>query len=172
MDSTIIALRIIHIAAGVLWVGGAALFLLYVRPTLQSLGPNARGVVDELVVRRRLPTYFGAVSTLNVLAGATLYWRDSGGLQLAYVTSPSGLGFTIGAVAALVAWPIGNIALGRAFFTVTSIGLEIEAAGGAPDPGLSARLRAAQARVRLIGVVVLALLTIAVVSMASARYLR
>jgi hypothetical protein len=172
MDVGLIVLRVIHIVSGILWMGGAALFLGFVRPTLNVLGPDAQKVVDELVRRRRLALYFIVVSTLTVLAGAILYWRNSAGLQVSWITSPSGLGFTIGAAAALIAWPVGNLLLGRAFNALYEIGQEMKASGGPPSPELARRLRDGQARVLRIAVLLLFLLTVAAISMATARYLR
>jgi hypothetical protein len=171
MDVTLIVLRIVHIVSGIAWVGAVALFVLYIRPTLYALGPDAEKVVNELVVRRRLRLYFAIVSTLAVLAGALLYWRISG-LQLAWITRPTGLGFTLGALAALIAWPVGNIVLGRAFNRLGEVGAEMKAAGGPPGPELLARLQAARARVDRIGFLLLTLVTVAAVLMATSRYLR
>ena len=171
MDVTLIVLRVIHIVSGIAWVGAGALVVLYIRPTLFALGPDAEKVVNELFVRRKLPVYFAVVSTLTVLAGALLYWRASG-LQWVFVTRPTGLGLTIGAVAGLVAWPIAILALPRAFAGVGEVGAEMKAAGGPPTPELIGRLRAAQARITRLSYVLLTLLTVAAVFMAIARYLR
>lgn len=76
MDWLQIVLRIVHIFAGVAWVGGAALFF-YIEPTVNKLGPDAEKFVDELVNRRRVPIYFITVSTLTVLFGLILYSSSS-----------------------------------------------------------------------------------------------
>jgi len=171
MDFTLIALRIIHIVSGIALVGAAAIFVLYIRPTLFALGPDAEKVVNELVERRRLPVYFAVTSTLTVLAGALLYWRVSG-LSWTWITRPSGLGFTLGAIAALIGWVVGNFVLTRAFTRLGEVGAEMKAAGGPPTPELIGRLRAAQARVTSSGFLVLALVTVAAILMATARYFR
>lgn len=77
MDWLQLVLRIIHIGAGVVWVGGAALFFFYIEPTVNKLGPDAEKFVDELVNRRRVPIYFITVSTLTVLFGLILYSSSS-----------------------------------------------------------------------------------------------
>ena len=89
MDWLFIALRIVHIFTGVAWVGGAALFFFYIEPTINTLGPDAERFVDELVNQRKVPIYFLSASTLNILFGLLLYWRDSGGLQLSWIESPT-----------------------------------------------------------------------------------
>ena len=171
MDWLQVALRIFHIGAGVLWVGGAALFSLYIEPTLNSLGPDAGTFINELVEVRKVPIYFATTSTIAVLGGLLLYWRDSNGLQLSWITSPSGLAFTIGGVSAMAAWLGGNVFTRPAVEKVGAIGAEMKAAGGPPGAELLGRMHAAQERLRRIGLITLGLLAVAVIGMASARYL-
>ncbi|HVL52992.1 MAG TPA: hypothetical protein VM344_01875 [Vitreimonas sp.] len=168
MDVEVIALRIVHILSGVLWVGGAALFFLYVEPTINKLGPDAEKFVDEMVNRRKIPVYFMVISTLTVIAGVILYWRQFAGVD----TSPYGLALGLGGLAAIIAWLGGNVLIPRALRTLTTVAGEMNTAGGPPSAELVARLQAAQERLRLIGMVDLVLLVFAVVAMASARYLR
>ncbi len=170
MDPLMIALRIVHVGAGV-WVGGAALFFFYIEPTLNSLGPDAEKFVDELVNRRKVPIYFVVASTLVVVAGLILYWRASNGLQSAWVTSPTGLAFGLGGLAALLAWLGGNLLIPRTIGQLVAVTTEMKAAGGPPGAELMGRLHAVQHRLHNIGLIDIVLLGIAVVAMASARYL-
>lgn len=171
MDPVMVGLRIVHIVAGVLWVGGAALFFFYIEPTLNALGPDAEKFMNELVNRRKVPLYFVAASTLVVVFGLILYWRDSNGLQGAWMTSPTGLAFGLGGLAALIAWLGGNLLIPRTIGRLVAVTSEMKAAGGPPSDELMARLHAVQERLRTIGMIDLILLGIAVVAMASARYL-
>ena len=171
MDWLQIALRIVHIGAAVLWVGGAALFSLYVEPTLNSLGPDAEKFIKEIVEVRKVPIFFATTSTIAVLGGVLLYWRDSNGLQLAWVTSPSGLAFTIGGLFAIAAWLGGNVFIRPAVENVGAIGAEMKALAGPPTPEILGRMQGAQERLRAIGLMDLGLLVVTVIAMASARYL-
>ncbi|MGI8871160.1 MAG: hypothetical protein ACR2KI_00985 [Candidatus Limnocylindria bacterium] len=171
MDLLVIGMRLVHIVSGVAWVGGAALFFFYIEPTVTALGPDGEKVIDELVGRRKVPIYFAVASTLTVLGGAILYWRDSGGLQLSWITSSSGLFFTIGGIAALIAWLGGNLLIPKTIGELGGVGAEIKAAGGPPSPELMGRMHAVQEKLRRIGLVDLVLLTVAVVTMAAARYI-
>lgn len=171
MDLLTIGLRIVHIVSGVLWVGGAALFFFYIEPTLNALGAGAEKFIDELMNRRKVPIYFMTASTLVVLTGAILYWRDSNGLQSSWVTSPSGLAFGLGGLAALIAWAGGNLLIPRTLGQLGAVTAEMKAAGGPPSDELIGRLHAVQERLRTIGLIDLVLLAIAVVAMAAARYL-
>ena len=167
MDALAIALRIVHILAGVLWVGGTALFFLYIEPTINKLGPDAEKFMDELINRRKAPIYFVTISTLTVLAGVVLYWRDFGGIN----TSPHGLALGLGGLAAIIAWLGGNLLIPQTLGKLSAIAAEMKAAGGPPSGELMARMHAVQERLRLIGTIDLVLLVIAVVAMASARSL-
>jgi hypothetical protein len=171
MDWLQIALRIIHIGSGVLWVGAVALFTLYVEPTLNALGPDSEKFIKEIVEVRKVPIFFATTSTLAVLGGVLLYWRDSNGLQLSWITAPSGLAFTIGGVSAFAAWLGGNVFTRPAVEKVGAIGAEMKAAGGPPSAELIGRMQAAQEGLRRIGRITLGLLVVAVVGMESARYL-
>ncbi|HEX7950903.1 MAG TPA: hypothetical protein VF494_11185 [Candidatus Limnocylindrales bacterium] len=171
MDWLQVALRILHIGTGIFWVGGAALFFFYIEPTLNKLGPNAELFVDEIINRRKLPIYFAVVSTLTVLGGVLMYWRDSNGLSGSWVTSPTGLAFGLGGICALIAWVMGFSVLTPAVQKVGALGAEMKAAGGPPSAELMGRMHAAQERVRTIGAIDLVLVLLAVLGMATARYL-
>ena len=171
MDLLTIVLRIVHIGSGVLWVGGSALFFLYLEPTINKLGPDAEKFVDEVVNKRKVPIYFAAASTLTVLGGAILYWRFTNGLHVDVVTSASGLAFGIGGIAAVVAWVGSNLLIPSGLAKLGAIGKEIQAAGGPPSPALLGRMHAAQERLHIVGLLDMILLAVAVLGMASARYL-
>lgn len=171
MDILVIAQRIIHILAGVLWVGGTALFFFYLEPAINKLGPDAEKFVDEVVNRRKLPIYFATMSTLTVLGGAILYWRDSSGLDLAWITSATGLAFTVGGIAALAAWLGGNLLIPKTLGQLIAVGAQMKASDGPPSPELVGRLHAVQEKLHTIGMVDIVLLGVAVVGMAGARYL-
>jgi hypothetical protein len=169
VDWLVIVLRILHIGSAIGWVGGSALFTFYIEPTIAALGPDAEKVTAELIQRRRVPIYFQILSTTTVLAGAVLYWIDSNGLQIAWITSPTGLFFTIAALAAIAAW-LGGGLIGRAVQRVAALGGEIKAAGGPPGAELMARMHAAQESVKRLSRIDFGLLIVAVVGMAVARY--
>src|SRR5918992_3794172 len=167
MDIVAVVLRVVHIVAGVLWVGGAGLFFFYLEPAINKLGPDAEKFVDEVVNRRKIPIYFVATSTLTVLAGVILYWRDFGGIS----TSPAGLALGLGGVTALIAWLGGNLLIPQTLGKLVAIGAEMKASAGQPSTELVARMHATQERLRLIGLIDIVLLLFSVIAMASARYL-
>ena len=167
MDILGVVLRVVHIVAGVLWVGAAGLFFFYLEPAFNKLGPDAEKFVDEVVNRRKVPIYFVVLSTLTVLAGVILYWRNFGEINM----SPFGLALGLGGVAALIAWLGGNLLIPRTLGQQMAVFAEMKASAGPPPAGLVSRMHAVQERLRLIGLIDIVLLLFAVAAMAAARYL-
>ena len=164
MDVWAVVLRIIHIVAGVLWVGGAGLFFFYLEPAINKLGPDAEKFVDEVINRRKAPIYFVTISTLTVVAGVILYLRDFGAT---IATSPYGLALGLGGLAALIAWLGGNLLIPRTLMQLMAVGAEMKTSAGPPPPELMSRMQAIQERLRLIGLVDIVLLLFAVAAMAA-----
>ena len=170
MDWLLILLRIIHIFSGVVWVGGAAYVYFYIEPTLNKLGPASEPFVDEIINKKKMSVFFMIAATLTVLGGVLVYWKDTG-LVLDTMAQPTYLAFGLGGLCAIVAWLMGGAALGPAVKRVGQLAAEMKAAGGPPSADLLARMHAAQERVRLIGGIDLVLVALALLGMATARYL-
>jgi uncharacterized membrane protein len=169
VDWLMIVLRLVHIFAGVAWAGAAALFFFFIEPTINKLGPDAEAFVDEVVNKRKLPLYMLSVATLTIVGGVLMYWHDTS-FNLDTMGEPKYLVFGLGGLSAFIAWLIGGTILTPAIQRVGQIGGEIKAAGGPPSAELMARMRAAQERVRTIGLIDLVLVGVAVLGMATARY--
>ena len=107
---------------------------------------------------------------MAVIGGLILYVRDAGGVRL-WLDSTAGTVFTIGGLAAIVAWIGGNALIPSTAIKIQGIIGEMKAGGGPPSDELIGRLHAAQERLRMIGAADLILIGIAVVCMETARYL-
>lgn len=171
MDWLLILLRVVHVGAAMAWFGGAIIGSFFLTPTAKALGPASQQFMDHLLRRRRMGIYFPIVASLTVLAGAALYWRDSNGLDSAWVTSPSGLAFTIGGLAAIVALVGGFILIGPSVAEQTAVQNELAVTGGAPNADQHARLERADRRMRLANRIDLPLILLAGLTMAIGRYL-
>ncbi|MBA2314012.1 MAG: hypothetical protein H0V87_01385 [Chloroflexi bacterium] len=170
MDLVLIVLRLIHIVSGVLWVGGAFLVFRFVEPAIKDLGPQGEPFMSR--VGPRLPPYFITVSGLTVLAGTALFWIDSGGDPIGWITrDATGLAFGIGGIAAWIAFLLGPIAFKPIFEEMEAAAAAMKSAGGPPTQEMVARMEAVQERLARVNVVDLVMLGIAVVTMAIARYL-
>lgn len=168
MDWVIVFFRLVHIPAAVIWAGGAAFTTFYLEPTAAKLGPDAEKVVGEFL-RRKMNVYFAAAATLTVVGGIVLYLKDAGGLQL-WLGTTTGVVFSIGALTGIIAWALGGAVIPRTTQQIVALGAEMRAAGGPPSADLMARMHAAQERLKVVGQVDFALVAIAIVCMATARY--
>ncbi len=165
-----IVLRLIHIVAGVLWVGSAISYFFFVEPTVKSLGPAGPKFMQNFIEKRRYPLFMNIVSTLTIVAGVLLYWHMSGGLQPAWLTSGPGLGFTIGSVVALVVFGIGFFMIRPRAERLGQLGKAIGMAGGSPTPEQAAELQKLNEEMTKIERVDVILLTVSLIIMTTARY--
>ena len=166
-----IVFRIIHIAAGVFWVGSAAMFFLVVQPAAKAVGPEAAPLMNHLIRQKRVPVMLLWCAATTIIAGLLLYWRTSGGFDLDWITSPMGLAFTTGAVAAIIAFILG-LTIGKPLGDrIGALAQQGASGGGPPSESAMAEIGALQQKLRKLGLTNLALLGIAVLLMATARYL-
>jgi hypothetical protein len=170
MDIELVLLRVVHITAGVLWVGSAVFYLIFVDPVVKTLGPAAPRFMQELIEKRKYPIFMFVVSSLTILAGAKLYWDDSGGLKQMWIKSDVGLGYTIGSVAALLAYIVGFFFLRPRAERMGALGKQIGMAGGPPSAAHAAELEKLDREILLVERIDAYLLIISLVVMATARY--
>ncbi|HEX2090033.1 MAG TPA: hypothetical protein VHI54_08950 [Actinomycetota bacterium] len=172
MDAYMITFRIIHIVSAILWFGAATFYSVFVGPSLASIGPQAANTFyNHLVRQRRAVAFFRTVSTLTVVAGGFLYWRDSSGLKLDWITTSAGIGFTVGAVFGIASWLLVLGIISPTAIRLAAVGEQISAGGGPPSQEQTASLQAMSSRLRSFSFLLLALLAVAAIAMASARYL-
>ena len=166
----LILFRAIHIVAGALWAGTAIFYFFLVEPAAKTLGPAAPKFMQALIEKRRYPLYMNIASALTIIAGALLYWNTSGGVQMIWVQSGPGLGFTIGSLAAIGAYLVGFFTLRPRAERMGKLGQQIGMSGGAPDPAQAAELQRLDQEMRSIERIDVILLTISLLTMATARY--
>ena len=171
MDLFLILARIIHVGAAMIWFGGAIVSSYFLQPTVVALGAAGQPFMEHLMNRRRLGVFFPIVAGLTILSGAVLYWRDSGGLQLTWITSATGLAFTLGGIAAIAAFVGGAVLIGPGIAEQTAVKTELAAGDGVPTAAQRERLDRADRRLMLAGRIDMPLLIFAGLTMAVARYL-
>jgi hypothetical protein len=171
MDAYMVVFRIIHIVSAILWAGAAVYFAGFVGPTFEAFRPESGKYFNYLVGRRKAVIFFLTVSTLTVVAGGFLYWRDSGGLDSDWILSGFGTSFTVGGIAGLIAWLIVLLVLAPTSYRIMGLGSRIAAAGTPPTEEQTASIRAMQGRLKRFSIIVSGLLITAAVAMAVARYL-
>ncbi len=125
----------------------------------------------HLAGKKHLVDWVLRAAALTILAGALMYWRVTGGLELDRITSAPGISLTIGALCAIAAFSLGLSVVRPTIMSTLAIGREVAASGGPPTPEQGAQLQALQKRGKAIGQVIVPLLIVAVSGMAAARYL-
>lgn len=163
-------LRIIHIVLGAFWFGAIIFMHAFLMPTIRALGPAGGPVMGHLGQSRKLPQWLISAGGLTILSGAFLYWRDSGGLQTSWVTTPMGMTLGLGAICALVAFLIGVTVNAPGAKRLGAIMAARGQAGGPPSPEQVAEIAQLQARMAKGQLAAVILLTLATMAMAVARY--
>lgn len=157
-----------HIGAAILWAGGSIFIDRFVQPTADALGADGEPFMTGMM-QRRMAVYFPIVAGLTVLAGSALYWIDSGGNVVGYLTGGGpGTAFGIGGIAAWIGFVVGTVGIGPNAMKLAKAGAEIARTG--PSVELEAEAAAARNAIRRAGHIGLIMLVIAIVTMASARY--
>ena len=171
MDVWLIFVRIVHVGSAMMWFGGAIIGGFFLQPTAKVLGTAGQPFMDHLIKRRGMGIFFPIVATLAITSGAALYWHDSGGLQAAWITSPTGLAFTIGGLAAVFAFVGGLVLIAPSVAAQAAVQAELANGDGVPTADQHQRLAKAEGRMRLSSRLDLPLLLLAGLTMAVGRYL-
>src|SRR6266700_4637093 len=161
-------LRLVHIVAGIVWVGSAVFAALFLFPTARAVGADGRRFMEGL--RQRMGPALGVAMLLTVVPGFIMYGRLSAGFNRAWVTSRPGLALAAGAVASIIAVLIGVAVSRPAGEKLAALRKSLETAGGAPTAAQAAQLATLQSRVERGAQLVAGLLVLAAAAMAVARY--
>lgn len=143
----------------------------FLAPTAQALGAAGQPFMEHLTRVRRMGIYFPVVSALTILSGGVLYWRNSSGLDGAWIGSASRLAFTIGGLAAVAAFIGGAVLIGPSIGEQTAVQTQLAAGGGEPTEKQRQRLARAEGKMRLANRLDLPLILLAGLTMAIGRYL-
>ncbi len=141
--------RLIHIAAGVAWAGSVFLFVVFVQPSAAAIAPAGAPFMAELLGKRKLVDRILGLAAATIVGGLFLYWKDwqlYGSLG-DWAGSRFGLGLTIGAISAIVAFLIGLLGTRPGVERLMALARQAAAAGRPPTPELRP-IERAQRRVR------------------------
>ena len=171
-DGFMLVFRIVHILAGVAWVGSVFLLVFFIQPSATAVGPAAAPFMTELLGKRRLVDRIIVLAVFTVVAGLFMYWHDWHlyGSFDAWIRSRFGSVRPVGAVASFAALAIGVFGTRPSVQRFFALGREVAASGGPPSPEVGAEMAALQGRLRTLARMSLGLLVVAVFCMATARY--
>jgi hypothetical protein len=168
MNYWVIVLRLIHIVAGVFWVGSSIITAVFIGPAVQATGEAGQKFLIHMVTKAHIDRAILGSAILTVLAGSILYLIDSGGLESAWIYSGPGWGFGIGGLFAVIGMIFGS-QVGKNLGTLANIGAQIQ---GKPSKDQLDQIQAAQKQLRFAGPISTVALILALVCMATARYWR
>src|SRR5687768_13138999 len=103
MRSEFLTLRLIHILGGIFWVGSLMYTSFFLVPVVRS-SPAVAGQVMAGLQRRRLFLILPIVALLTIVSGIRLLMIASGGFSDAYLSTAPGRAYSVGGVAAIVAF--------------------------------------------------------------------
>jgi len=167
MNYLVIALRIIHIVAGITWVGGTLIMTFFIAPTIGATAEAGQKFVGHLMNNLKFSNRMSAAAGLTILAGFILYWIDSNGFTSAWMSSGAGRGFGIGAGFALIGFVFGLL-IGRTTNAMAQLGAQFRGKPSTEQMSQMQSIRKQQATYSNISATALIL---AVIFMAIARYL-
>jgi uncharacterized membrane protein len=167
----LILFRIIHVLAGVFWVGTAVFAAAFLVPTVRAIGPAGGSVMQQLAQVRKLPLYLMAAMILTLLSGIGLYSRASGGFSNAWMQSGPGMTFGIGGALALIGGLIGMFVVAPTTKRAGALAGAIQGGGKPPSPEQQAEMQRLQARAGTYSALAAGLLVLATTAMAVARYI-
>jgi hypothetical protein len=168
----VLVFRILHILAGIAWVGSVFMVVMFLQPTAKAIGPAAGPFMRELLATRRLIDWIIGLAWTAIVAGGFLYWHDwqQAGSLGDFLGSSFGLWLTLGAVSALVAVGIGMFATRPTIVRSLAVGAQIAQAGEQAPEALKQELAALQHKGRTLAKFNLAFVTFASFAMSTARY--
>ena len=169
MNVLLLLMRIIHVVGGVFWAGAMFLVANFLMPAMAEAGPAAGPVMAGLM-KRRLLTVVPIIAILTILSGAWLFWHDATGVGQQFMGSPMGTTLSIGALAALIAFAIGMGVMRPAQMKAMALAQQAAQKPESEKGALMAQVQQLRGRAGVAARAVAALLGIAVLAMAIARY--
>jgi|SRR5215203_581680 len=163
-------LRLVHILAGIFWVGSIFMLAGFLLPTLRATGREGGSFMQHLMQQRRLPVYLGTAMGLTMLSGFTMYGRMVLATQGAWARTPPGMAYGVGGLAAILAALAGVTVSGAAARRMAAVGQQAAQSGG-PSAEQQAEIGRLQGRMVFGSRLVAAFLAVAAAAMAIGRYL-
>jgi uncharacterized membrane protein len=169
MSELMIVLRIIHIFAGIFWVGVSIFNVQFLQPTVQSTGKEGQTVMQYLTSQTRFTVTMYTVATLSLLSGLIMYWILFK-FRLSALSSGYGLMLTIGGIAGTIAWVLAIFFVRNVISRMQAIGKAVQQQGSPPTAEQGAELQAASVQLVKLGQWGVAFMIIAVLGMSVAQY--
>jgi uncharacterized membrane protein len=162
-----LVLRIIHVCAGIFWGGGALMMHSFFGPTVRATEQVGQKFAGHMMLKTKFVNVMTIMASLTVLAGASLYWIDTGGFTSAWTQSAPGIGFAIGGFFGLVGFIFGAM-FGRLNKQLATLGSRVQ---GQPTPEQLAEIQAVQKKIAFAERFHVPAVILAILFMSASRYL-
>lgn len=169
MNFLMISMRIIHIFAGVFWVGTSFFMISFVTPAVIATGAEGQKFMQQLAFRTRFSTAMMGVAVLTVLSGLVMYWQIFE-FRLNALSTGYGLMLTLGAIAGLIGFFTGYFLQNRTIRRMKDISSSIATSGGPPSPEQQAEMKSLSETVSRGGQITSVFLALALLGMSVAQY--
>lgn len=171
MKAEILVLRLVHILGGIFWVGGLMYTSFFLVPVVRS-SPSVAGQVMAGLQKRRLFIILPIVALLTIASGTRLLMIASTGFSDTYLETTAGRTYSIGGVAAIIAFLLSMIVSRPAFVRVGRLSASLATT---TDEGerqrITAEIQRLNRRATVANGIVVVLLMLTAAGMATARYL-
>lgn len=169
MHAELIVLRIIHILAGIFWVGTGLFSTFFLGPALMKAGPAAASQVMGALQQRKMFTWMPVMALLTILSGARLMMIVSGG-DPHWFQHRSGHAYSVSALLAIIALLVGLVVSRPAIVKAGKL-THAAASDETSKKLIAEEVRKLQRRSYISSTLAVSLLTLSAIGMAIARYL-
>lgn len=175
MDSqiVIVVLRLLHVTAGMFWVGSALTTSFLVLPAVRATGPAGGQFFGEFMRRSRYHQLMLVSGLVTIATGLALYWDFYVGLAWSLSRPGPETVFGLGGLIAILVAVAANTLIPSVSRQLAAVGRRIQACGtdgGTPAAELLAERGRLSLRLAHIGMANASLLVVAVALMAVGRY--
>ena len=173
MNAPLMALlRLIHILAGIFWLGATLTLAGFLLPALRGSHSGAGSLWRSIMQRQRLQLWINISMTLAILAGFALYAIDSAASNGAFARSTAGKTFGLGALFAIAAAGVMGAMSQPSSRKLAALADRIDENRGAAIPtDVTSAASALQDRISRGLTIASVLLLLSAMTMAIARYL-
>ena len=168
--TTFMLIRLIHVLAGVIWVGGVFFVSIYLMPTIRTLGPAGAPVMQHLAQVKKIQVFFLVLAVTSILTGLAAFWYNAAGTDGIWMRSGPGRTFSIGALFAIVAFIHGATVNAPTAKRIGTLSTAFQAAKGPPPADQLAEMQRLQDKLYFHTRVSISLLLLAALAMGLARY--
>lgn len=162
--------KVLHVFGGALWVSVVVYNQMFISPTLQVIGVDSLRFNQALDQKNRFTRFMGLIATGTILSGFLFYYLYSGGLKWGWITSGTGIAFSLGALAGIGAFLIGGFGIGRITAQLKAASAELAAQGKTPKPKLVSRIKALESTFHFYETLDFWFLVVAMLLMITARF--